>query len=238
MNRSKGRRLIGVGFSLLFLALFVTVSWFIIDRFGYALSDPQRFRDLIRSYGSRGYLLYIGLYVMQIICAPIPGQVLQLSSGVLFGIGRGLLVSGAAIVLGGSLAIILTRLIGRRILYYLLDDRAQKFEQSVTRRGLPFILFLALIPNPIGDAVYFLAGLTNLSLSLLIPTMTAARLPGVALWIFFGDRILKAGLMGGIIGSALLVTASLLYLVFHKQYENLFDRLARRGRWPFTRSPG
>jgi uncharacterized membrane protein YdjX (TVP38/TMEM64 family) len=237
MNRRTVRRLIGVLFSLLFVALFVTVSWLIISRFGYALSDPERFRELIRSYGSRGYLLYIALYIMQIICAPIPGQVLQLSSGVLFGIGRGLMVTAVAIVLGGSLAIILTRVIGRRILYYLLDDRAQKFEAAVTRRGLPFILFLALIPNPIGDAVYFLAGLTNLSLTLLIPTMTAARLPGVAIWIVFGDRILKAGLMGGIIGSALLITASLLYLVFHKQYENFFDRMAQRGRWPFARSP-
>ncbi len=237
MNRRTVRRLIGVLFSLLFAALFVTATWLIISRFGYALSDPVRFRELIQSYGNRGYLLYIALYVMQIICAPIPGQVLQLSSGVLFGVGRGLLVSAMAMVLGGGLAIILARVIGRRILYYLLDDRAQKFEAAVTRRGLPFILFLALIPNPIGDAVYFLAGLTNLPLTLLVPTMTAARLPGVALWIFFGDRILKAGLMGGIVGSSALITASLLYLVFHKQYENFFDRMAQQGRWPFSRSP-
>ncbi len=231
MTRSTTRRLIGIFGTLIFVAIFLMMSWMIIIRFGFALSDPDRFRELIRSYGNRGYLIFTALYVMQIVFAPIPGQVLQLSSGVLFGVGRGLLISAVAIVLGGGLVIILTRLIGRRILYYLLDERAQKFEQAVTRRGLPFILFLALIPNPIGDAVYFLAGLTNLPLAILIPTMTAARLPGVAIWIFFGDRILKSGLTGGIIGSSLLITASLLYLVFHRHYENFFDRLARRYHW-------
>jgi len=225
------RRIIGIAGTILFFLFIFLVSYLFVKKYGFLLKDPVQFRAVIRGYGGWGYLVYLLLYILQIIVAPIPGQVLNVSSGILFGAGKGILLSWAAVILGGGLAIILSRVLGRKILEFILDDKAWKFEQEITKRGLSFILFLSFVPTPIGDGVFYLAGLTNIALRVLIPIIAIGRLPGIVVWVLLGDKILRAGVTGWICGIAGSLATVVLYLVFEKKFEVFFDKMVKQSRW-------
>jgi len=231
MERKIARRLIGIAGTVLFFLFIILISYLFVKKYGFLLRDPVEFRAVIRGYGGRGYLVYLLAYILQIVFAPIPGQVLNISSGVLFGLGRGILISWIAVFLGGGLATVLSRLLGRKILEFILDDKAWKFEQEITRRGLPFILFLAIFPTPLGDGVFYLAGLTTIALRVLVPIIALGRLPGIVVWVLLGDRILGAGVAGWIIVILGSFAAVGLYLVFQKRFEAFFDKMVTQGRW-------
>jgi uncharacterized membrane protein YdjX (TVP38/TMEM64 family) len=231
MERRMARRMIGIAGTILFFVFIILVSYLFVKKYGFLLRDPVEFRAAIRGYGGRGYLVYLALYILQIIFAPIPGQVLNISSGILFGAGKGIIISWIAVFLGGSLATVLSRLLGRKILEFILDDRAWKFEQEITKRGLPFIFFLALFPTPLGDGVFYLAGLTTIALRVLIPIIALGRVPGIVIWVLLGDKILRAGIAGWIIGILGSIAAVGLYLIFQKKFEVFFDKLVGQGRW-------
>jgi uncharacterized membrane protein YdjX (TVP38/TMEM64 family) len=231
MERRTFRRLIGITGIILFFAFIILISYFFVKKYGFLIKDPVQFRAVIRGYGGQGYIVYLLLYIIQIIFAPIPGQVLNISSGVLFGVGRGIIISWAAVFLGGGLATLMSRLLGRKILEFILDDKAWKFEQEITKRGLSFIFFLSVFPNPLGDGVFYLAGLTNIALRVLIPIIALGRLPGIVVWVLLGDKILRAGVAGWIFGILGSFAAVGLYLIFQKQFEAFFEKMVRQGRW-------
>jgi uncharacterized membrane protein YdjX (TVP38/TMEM64 family) len=236
MERKTARRLIGIAGTVLFFALIIIISYFFVKKFGFLLKNPSAFRDAIRAYGGRGYLVFMLLNVLQIVFAPIPGQALSISAGVLFGVARGILIAWASVILGGGLTVVLSRYLGRKILEFILDDKAWKFERDITKRGLPFIFFLSVFPTPVGDGVFYLAGLTSIPLKILIPIVGLGRLPGLVIWVLLGDKIIKAGAAGWIIGIAGSFAAFGLYLVFQKRFEAFFDKAVAQGRW-FIREP-
>jgi uncharacterized membrane protein YdjX (TVP38/TMEM64 family) len=231
MKRRQFRMAIGLSGTVLFFGVIILISYFFVKRYGFLITDPVRFRAVIRGYGGRGYLVYFLLYILQIVFAPIPGQVVTISSGMLFGVAMGVALSWAAVLIGGGLAIAISRVLGRKILEYILDDQAWKFEQEITKRGLSFIFFLTLFPNPVGDAVFYLAGLTTIPLRVLIPVMVLGRLPGIIVWVVLGDKILKAGVAGWIIGILGSCAVFGFYLIFQKKFEAVFEKMVSQGRW-------
>jgi uncharacterized membrane protein YdjX (TVP38/TMEM64 family) len=236
MERKTARRLIGIAGTVLFFSFIVFISYLFIRKYGFLLKDPVEFRAAIRGYGSRGYLIYLLLYILQIVFAPIPGQVLSISSGILFGVGKGIVISWIAVILGGGLTIVLSRVLGRKILEFILDEKAWKFEREITRRGLSFILFLSIFPTPVGDGVFYLAGLTDIALRVLIPIISLGRLPGLVIWVLLGDKIIRAGIAGWIIGILGSFCAVGLYVVFQKRFEAFFEKMVGQGRW-FIKGP-
>jgi uncharacterized membrane protein YdjX (TVP38/TMEM64 family) len=101
---------------------------------------------------------------------------------------------------------------------------------------LSFILFLAIFPTPLGDGVFYLAGLTTIALKVLVPIIALGRLPGIVIWVLLGDKILGAGVAGWIIGILGSFCAVGLYLVFQKRFEAFFDKMVGSSRW-FLKGP-
>ncbi len=147
-----------------------------------------------------------------------------ISSGILFGFLRGIIVTWVSVIIGGSIVMVIARAFGRRMLEYLLDEKAQKFESVITRKGISFILLLSIFPNPIGDGLFYLAGLTTIPLRILIPLIALGRLPGVLLSVFFGNALLTAGISTWILGALGFLTAVGFYFIFGERIEKLFEK--------------
>jgi len=225
MRRILQKRLIGIAGIILFIIFIVLVSIIFLQRFGDIVKNPTAVRDTVLGYGMWSYLIFSLFNIFQIIFAPVPGHVVTVSSGILFGFVRGTLVTWVSVVIGGSIVMVIARYFGRKMLDFLLDERAKKFEADVTRKGIPFILLLSIFPNPLGDGLFYLAGITNVPLKVLIPLIAAGRLPGIILSVLVGDRLLTAGILGWIIGIGGFVLAVILYMLFGKRIETMFERL-------------
>ncbi len=146
-----GKKILGVVSLCIFLGVIISISMIFIKKFGTVIESPVEIRKIIAGYGVWAYLIYFLIYIFQIFFAPVPGQVLNVASGMLFGPVRGFLVSWSSVIVGGFLAMLVSRYLGKKILQWFLEEKALGFERELTRRGLPMILFLAIFPNPIGD---------------------------------------------------------------------------------------
>jgi len=156
-------------------------------QYGDLRNGKERLRQLIASSGVAAELAFIGLVILQIIVAPIPGQLVGLLGGYLFGFWYGLLISAIGQLIGVSLAIALGRLFGRLIVRKFVSPRlVSKFDLLVGTNGLWNLFLLVLVPIFPDDALCFLAGLTKIDFWKLVLVYFAGRLPGLAALTFVG----------------------------------------------------
>ena len=113
-----------------------TIFWLFSRQLIYVLHQGDIARDWILGFGFWAPLAYMGLFAMQILVAPMPGQFLGVMSGYVFGIVLGSLYSIIALSIGAGLAIYIARRFGRPLFCLLcstgsVDDR----ETSASRWG-------------------------------------------------------------------------------------------------------
>ncbi len=210
---------------VVFALFIILISIIFIKNFGAVVENPVEIRKIMTNYGIWAYLLYFLLYVFQIFFAPVPGTVLNIASGMLFGPLKGFLLSWAGAITGGFLAMVIVRYLGRKILYFFLEEKKVEFEKQITKRGLPLIIFLAIFPNPVGDGIFYLAGLTNIPLKILTGIIGLCRIPGILVYVIAGDKIMTSGIKGWIIGGGGFIIAMLFYFIFKQKLENLVERI-------------
>ncbi|MGC8780389.1 MAG: TVP38/TMEM64 family protein [Anaerolineae bacterium] len=194
--------------------------------------ERERVIAALRGAGAWGPVLLIGLYVAQIIVAPIPGQAVNFVAGYLYGFWPGLFYSWAGAVLGSALAMGLARLAGRPLVARLVGaGLMDRLDRLAAGRGLGFFLLVFLLPGLPDDAACFLAGLTRLPLALLVVTAAIGRVPGIALAVWAGA---SADRLNGMGRTALIVIALLAALLVWrwgpKAQNRLMDALYERHR--------
>jgi uncharacterized membrane protein YdjX (TVP38/TMEM64 family) len=155
------------------------------------VSDVQRVRCFVASFGVWAPLALIGLEITQVIL-PIPGGVIDLASGYMFGPGWGTLYSMIGLMSGTIIALSLARRFGRPLVERLVPSHTlDRLDCYARYRGTVFFLLLFLTPFTPNDVVCFLAGLTPLSLPVLILIAAVGRFPGVLMTNLIGANVAK-----------------------------------------------
>ncbi len=158
--------------------------------------DAQALEAWVASLGWMGPLALVAINAAQIVVAPIPGYVMQLAAGYLFGAVWGGIWASLGLLIGGSLAFWLARLFGRPVAARLIGGERLDRWESVTHSSSPVVWFILLLA-PTGDAPYFLAGLARVSdryillLTLLIrvPTTFVVTAAGAGIMILSWQQL-------------------------------------------------
>jgi uncharacterized membrane protein YdjX (TVP38/TMEM64 family) len=100
---------------------------------------------------------------IEVILAPIPGTLLYLPGGVVFGWLVGGAASLAGNALGAGIACQVMRVLGGPYVESFLERSAiRKYQAFIERRGFWFILLLRVNPLTSSDLVSYAAGLTRM----------------------------------------------------------------------------
>ena len=75
----------------------------------------RKIRAWIEGWGAVAPLVFIGVQAIQVILFAIPGEVVQIAGGYLFGGWMGILLSMSGILLGSTGAFFLSRALGRQL---------------------------------------------------------------------------------------------------------------------------
>ena len=140
----------------------------------------------VASFGAWAPLVGIALNAAQVIVAPIPGQVIGLANGYLFGVWLGTFYSLLGVMFGTGIVLVLTRRWGRPLVVKLVPDtQLEKLDRLVARRGALFFFLIFLLPFLPDDLTCFAIGLTYLPLGQMFVLIAIGRLPGliVASWV-------------------------------------------------------
>lgn len=179
------RRTVLVGLGL--VAGVALVSWAVLARASFLL-DPAWIRGRVVAAGPLAPVVFVLVQTVQVVVAPVPGQVLAGVGGYLFGGVAGALYSMTGVLLGSLIAFELARHYGRPLVERVLDPdalaRADGFVAAHGRVGL-FVAFL--LPTFPDDLLCFLAGVSEVRLRDLLVLVLVGRAPSFVLAAYAGQ---------------------------------------------------
>jgi uncharacterized membrane protein YdjX (TVP38/TMEM64 family) len=191
--------------------------------------DQDQIRAWLADLGPLAPLASIGLNTAQVLLAPVPGQVLGLANGYLFGVFWGTVYSLAGVTLGSALAMGLGRWLGRPAAARLVGAaQLARLDDLAARRGSLFFFLVFLLPLVPDDIACFAVGLSPLSIPYILTLAALGRLPGLiaSSWIgAYASSFSPAG-WAALGGGALLLAG--VVLRYQGQIEAALLRLAER----------
>src|SRR6266481_7844539 len=144
--------------------------------------DKRFLKHTLREWGGLAPVIFIGLQALQVIIAPIPGEVTGILGGYLFGQWIGLLYSTIGLTLGSVAAFGAGRWLGARYVQKLVSpDIWQKMGFIVETEGAILCFIIFLIPGLPKDIVCYLFGLSPMPFWVFAVVSTLGRSPGT--WV-------------------------------------------------------
>jgi uncharacterized membrane protein YdjX (TVP38/TMEM64 family) len=202
-----------LAFRLVFLLLLVGLSIFIFLHFDIQLlfKDRQRLLAFIRSYPN-DQLIFIAVQIIQVVAAPIPGELTGIIGGMLYGPFWGTVYSTIGLMLGSWAAFMLARFFGEPLLGYVVSQEVfKKFDHFMEHKGLLVSFLLFLIPGFPKDYLCYIMGVSRIPAGMFLAISTAGRVFGTAMLSitgsFAGNGQYSFLIVVLIIGVALFVTA-------------------------------
>lgn len=190
------------------------------------LTDQERFRAWVRSYGVYAAPVFVTAQAVQVVLFFIPGEVTQIAGGFIFGTGLGLALSYLGITLGSLMAFGIARTFERSALEMLVSgETLRRFDRIVYgRSGLWALFVLFLIPGIPKDLLCYIAGLTHMRFVTFLAVSTVGRFPGLLLSSLVGAGIADRDWRGALISGAVGLGLAALAWVFRKPIEALRQR--------------
>lgn len=120
-----------------------------------------RLRDYFAGWGLWAPLVFVGFVTVEVLVAPLPGLILYVPGGLIFGAVLGGTLSLLGNMVGAGLACALVRSLRRGDSSWLFaGSGGQRLEQQLQARGGWLIFWLRLNPLTSTDLVSYAAGLT------------------------------------------------------------------------------
>ncbi|ALR76480.1 TVP38/TMEM64 family protein [[Enterobacter] lignolyticus] len=159
------------------------------------LTDVQHLPSVIRQYGALGYTLYILLFIIATLFL-MPGSILVIVGGIVFGTVTGTLLSFIAATAASALSFLLARWLGRELLLKYVGHTAifQAIERGMTRSGSDFLILTRLIPLFPYNIQNYAYGLTAISFWSFTLISAITTLPGLLLYTAMADELATGGI--------------------------------------------
>ncbi len=175
------KKVLGLLAVAVFILFFVAVGWFIGRPMVKLVDEPEQFRDWVDGHGIWGRLIFIGMMMLQVICALIPGEPFEIGAGYAFGAVEGTLLCLAGITLGCLVVFLFVRRFGVRLVEVFFSREkidSVRFLQNTKRLEL-LIFIVNAIPGTPKDLLSYFVALTKIKLSSWLLIVVASRIPSV-----------------------------------------------------------
>ncbi len=218
-------------FGVIILALLIYLAWDVIAKgpLMRLLSNRDELVKAMNDLGPWAPFFYIMLQVVQVVVAPIPGQIVGGVGGFLFG-HWGILWTTIGSLIGFWLVFCIARRFGRPLIEKIFKKSAvDKFDFIINAKGASLIIFaIFLLPGFPDDLVCYIAGLTNLSMKKLMLVSILGRFPTIVITNYIG-----MGINGNIgLVAALSLVVVLFLAIIAWQRERILAFLKRNEKIP------
>jgi uncharacterized membrane protein YdjX (TVP38/TMEM64 family) len=135
-------------------------------------------------------LAYVIIYTVATALA-LPGSILTIAGGAVFGFGWGSVLTTIGANLGANAAFGLARELGRDGVERLIGARLKGLDAATQQHGFVGLLVLRLIPLVPFNALNFGSGLTAIRLRDYSLATVVGILPGTLVYTFFADALVQ-----------------------------------------------
>lgn len=223
-NKQERRQQIGV---IVTTSLFILAFVVCYIKFGSELlafiSDADRFKAWLESYGHLGKIVFVAVRALQTVVKIIPAEPLEIGSGYAFGVWGGLLYCMLGTEIGSFIIVSITKLFGMKAVnLFVSEEKINSLGFLQNKEKLSISLFIIyLIPGTPKDVITYLIGVTDYNIWKFLLLTGVARIPSIITSTICGSLLgernywLSAGVF---IGTAVLGLIGVkLYTVFEKK---------------------
>ena len=228
MDRSDIIKFTGLIAFLALVVVIVVLVWPMITD-AFEEGGVERLVERLQNAGPVGVFILLGMQFLQIIVAFIPGEVVQLAAGLMYGP-----IAGSLIILVGCLfsaAIIykLVHALGAPFVQGMVStehlEKFRRFEQSGKLDTVVFILFL--IPAMPKDVFTYLVPLTDMDMKRFLMLTTIGRIPGVVASTYIASAWADGNVVGSVVVGVVVLLIALCAFLFRDKIMNM-DFLHRK----------
>ncbi|MBI4641485.1 MAG: TVP38/TMEM64 family protein [Candidatus Tectomicrobia bacterium] len=213
-------------FAILVMALLFTFLIVRYTSFGHYTTKEYLLVTFTALKGNRSAPpLFILLYAVGCVVA-IPGSILTIVAGGIFGTLWGGIYTVMASNLGAGLAFFMAKLLGREFVESFTRGRLKAFDEEAAKHGLRVIFTLRLIPLFPFNAINFGAGLSGIRYRDFLIGSIFGMLPGTFIYTYFADSLINGdpassqkAILHTILSASLLILLSLVPM-FYKKLKN------------------
>jgi len=189
-------------------------------------------RTWILSLGAWAPVVFVLIYAAAVVAA-VPGSVLTVAAGAMFGSMLGVVLVSIASTLGATGAFIVARFLARDSVVRWLEgnEKFAKLDRLTRDHGAIIVAITRLVPLFPFNLLNYGFGLTRVPLRTYVFWSWLCMLPGTVLYVVGADAVTTAlaqGRVPWVLVIALLVTIAVLTLIVRRARRTLTEREAER----------
>src|SRR3990167_94036 len=193
----------------------------------HLLTSKSRLLQFIKENRTHAATIFIGLQIVQVVAAPVPGEVTGFAGGILFGPVWGVVYSTIGLTIGSWLAFMLARLLGRPLVERLGSaETIQRYDYVMKHKGLLLAFLMFLIPGFPKDILCYVLGLGHMQQRDFLLVSASGRLLGTVLLTMGGTYFRDAhyGALFTIVGVSLGII--LIAMIYRDRIELVLRRMS------------
>lgn len=184
----------------------------------------SRVIDDVRNAGPLGFLILLAVQFMQIVVAFIPGEVVQMAAGMMYGPWLGAAVVLLGCIISSAFVFAVVHRLGAPFVRDMVPtkylDKFNAFEESGKLSIVVFILFL--IPAMPKDTFTYLVPLTNMRMRDFLVLSNVGRIPGIVISTYAANGLVDDNITQSIIIFAVVAVIAIVAIVFRDKIMNFF----------------
>jgi uncharacterized membrane protein YdjX (TVP38/TMEM64 family) len=189
-------------------------------------TDRRMLTHVFAEHRANAVFIFIGLQVLQVVAAPVPGEVTGFVGGIFFGTFGGTIYSTIGLTIGSWFAFVLARMAGRPLVEKIVNpETINRYDYLMKHKGMFLAFLMFLIPGFPKDIFCYLLGLGHMRHRDFLVVSTIGRLFGTVLLTmegsFFRDK--RYGAFFIVLGVSIFVI--MLVMIYRENIERWFRRI-------------
>lgn len=176
---------------LLFIFFVMALIVFSKSKYYALFKDPESIKTYIIGFGRLSGLAYFIIHLLQVVVFFLPGEVIEIAGGYIFGIYFGSVLSIFGILAGSFIAYTLGNFFGARLILKIIPKSSiEYFLNNFGNKSVNLAIFIVyLIPGMPKDALAYICGISGIERRDFITYSTLGRIPCIVISSYFGERL-------------------------------------------------
>ncbi len=175
------KKIIAAASIAIFVILTLLIAWFVGRPLLRYIQEPDKFRDWVDSSGPMGRVYFLGIQILQVVIAIIPGEPVEMGAGYAFGAVEGTLLCMLGTVIGSMMVYFFVRRFGvKAVEIFFPIEKIENLRFLNTAKKRDTLMFLLMfIPGTPKDLLGYFAPLTGIGPWHWLFITAVARIPSV-----------------------------------------------------------
>ncbi len=218
-------KLVGLIAFFLVMAVALWLMWPMLHEM-FEPGGLERVMTEVRNAGWAGVFILLAFQFLQIVVAFIPGEVVQIAAGLLYGPWIGALVIFVGCLISSAFIFLVVRKLGAPFVQAMVpatfQGKFESFEESGRLNLVVFILFL--IPGMPKDVFTYLVPLTTMSPKDFLLLTNVARIPGIVVSTYAANGIAQGDYLESLILFAIVAVIAIVAMIFSQRIMNSLQK--------------